>query len=95
VEVIPRQLGLISAERLKQEMVIPRSRRLRSDLHVLLESIHENDREDPKKGKGKQSDGTKVHFANDTLGITYQFVNDKLTKIFYEGDANSRKRASK
>jgi hypothetical protein len=43
----------------------------------------------------KQSDGSKVHFANDNLGITYQFVNDKLTKIFYEGDANSRKRASK
>src|SRR5581483_6152697 len=37
----------------------------------------------------KQSDGTKVHFANDNLGITYQFINDKLTKIFYEGDVNT------
>ena len=43
----------------------------------------------------KQSSGTKVHFANDTQGVTYQFVNDKLTKIFYEGDVNSRKRAGK
>ena len=41
----------------------------------------------------RQAAGGKVHFVNQAQGITYQFINDKLTKIFYEGADDVRRKA--
>jgi hypothetical protein len=41
----------------------------------------------------RQSASGKVHFVNQAQGITYQFINDKLTKIFYEGAGDMQRKA--